>query len=201
MFFPNRAPLPETSRPILDYAKVLGPGDLLPVAARTKIPSTTVNGAVRGFRWNKDFVASIQDVLKWSLDPETGWGLQGRNYIGLDLDINDAALADQIEELARDYLGAAPVRLRDGSPRRLLVYRRARDEPYIKKMRLAWTDRNGAAHAVEVLGYGQFYVVEGVHPSGARYRWRDNESLVEVGPVNLTEIDAAALRRFFNGAA
>lgn len=202
MFFPNRVSPPDVQRTALDYVKVLGPEDMLPVCAGTKIPSTRApNGSVRGFPWNKDFVASIQQVIRWNLDHETGWGLQGRNYIGLDCDVNDPTLADQIEELASDYLGAAPVRLRDGSPRRLLVYRRAKAEPYIKKMRLAWTDRHGGKHAVEALGYGQFYVTEGVHPSGARYRWRHNESLVEVGPENLTEIDAAALRRFFNGAA
>jgi bifunctional DNA primase/polymerase-like protein len=153
------------------------------------------NAMERGFK------ATIEQLKEWSRWPGAGIGLQARNLLALDIDVNDATVADQIETLAQDYLGFAPVRLRNGSPRRLLVYRRAKGQPPIRKMRLTWRDTSGVKHAVEALGAGQYWNAEGIHPSGARYVWRNNESPVEWGADNLTAIDDAVLRRFFNGAA
>jgi hypothetical protein len=212
-----RAPLWDAQHLFRKYALRFGPKDLLVIVPydatlavgskvrpenRGKVPGVRrPDGTWTGMRWSAEFEATIEQVKEWSQWPGAGVGLQARNLLGLDIDVNDATVADQVEALARDYLGFAPVRLRDGSPRRLLVYRRAKDHPPIRKMRLAWRDAAGNRHAAELLAAGQYWNAEGIHPSGARYTWRNNESPVEWGANNLTAIDDAALRRFFNGAA
>jgi hypothetical protein len=133
-----------------------------------------------GGPWSVDLQATVKDAKQWQ-----SWGasvgLQGRTFPGLDIDVEDAALASLITELARDCLGFAPVRSRTGFPRRLLMYRAA--EP-LKKRRLAFTYQ-GEKQAVELLGLGQQYVVEGGHPKGGAYaldeHWHAD---------TLTEIDA-----------
>jgi hypothetical protein len=139
-------------------------------------------------KWSDTLVATVADAKQW-----VSWGasvgLQSRLYLGLDIDVEDAAAADAIEALALDYLGLAPVRFRDGSPRRLLVYKRAGE--VISKRRVAYTDAAGVKHAVELLGKGQQYVVEGPHPKGGVYQWRHDESPCEWTPATLTEVDAA----------
>lgn len=144
-----------------------------------------------GGKWSTEFKAELADVKRWQ-----AWGasvgLQGRDYPGLDIDVDDMALADTIGGLATEYLGFAPTRFRTGSPRRLRIYKGA--EP-IRKHRLAFT-LAGAKHAVELLGTGQQYVVEGPHPKGGEYTW-DEHPCGDAWAGALTEIDGAKIERFF----
>lgn len=57
-------------------------------------------------------------------------------------------------------------------------------------------------HAVELLGDGQQYVVEGIHPkTGKPYYWRENESPAGLGAENLTPVSAEELDAFFESLA
>jgi len=156
-----------------------------------------------GGRWAEERVTTIADAKKYIL-----WGasvgLQSRTFLGLDIDVEDEAMALACEELALEHFGFAPVRSRAGSPRRLLVFKRPKYHDPIRKVRVAWNDavRTDAAgapvkHAVELLGHGQQYVVEGPHPKGGAYEWRHGESPCEFGTDGLTEIDADVVEKFF----
>ncbi len=150
-----------------------------------------------GGKWADDRHTSIADAKKYIL-----WGasvgLQGRNFPGLDIDVENEAAATVIESLALDHLGMAPVRSRDGSPRRLMTYAKAAAHDTIRKTRVAWMDALGVKHAVELLAFGQQYVVEGPHPKGGAYSWRGDESPCDVGPAELTEITSDAIEGFFS---
>jgi Family of unknown function (DUF5906) len=159
------------------------------------------SGLWSGFtgKWSTEFSAELADLKHW-----TRWGasvgLQTRNYPALDIDVNVDAVAAAVERLALDYLGIGPVRFRTGSPRRLILYRRAGGEP-IRKHRLAWTDEAGRKHAVEILGIGQQCVVEGPYSKGGIYEWREGEGPCECGQDNLTEITLERVDQFFSALA
>lgn len=125
-----------------------------------------------------------------------GIGIQGRNFPGLDIDVGDELLAAQIEEFILRSCGPAPVRLREGSPRRLLMYAGAG----LRKVRTAFLSpqmqTDGKPWAVELLATGQYYNVEGTHPSGAPYHWR-GEHPTTLGPFGLTELDEDKIRECF----
>lgn len=149
-----------------------------------------------GGKWADDRTTTIADAKKYML-----WGasvgLQGRNFPGLDIDVENEDVAAAIESLALDHFGMAPVRVRDGSPRRLMVYRRAADHDTIRKTRLAWVDALGVKHAAELLAFGQQYLVEGPHPKGGAYLWRHDESPCDCGPAELAEITSDTIDGFF----
>ena len=84
----------------------------------------------------------------------------------VDVDIDDPQIVEQINELARDLLGAAPTRWRCDSARVLLVYAAAEGQPRKRAV-------SGKLGKVEVLGHGQQFVANGVHPDGQPYEWRD----------------------------
>jgi hypothetical protein len=121
-----------------------------------------------------------------------GVGLRTDVFNAGDVDVEDVELANTIEELMIEHLGPAPVRYRDGSARRLLLYR-TRDA--LQKRRVAWRSPSGAIEAVEWLGTGNQCVVEGMHKSGEPYKWRDPHPY-DLGPAGLTEVTRAQLDVF-----
>jgi hypothetical protein len=131
---------------------------------------------------------------KW---PTQNVGLRAGKFPGLDIDVATEEARDLVEVLSTLHLGKAPARVRGNAPRALLVFRLDGGES-IRKMRLAFKDKAGVAHAVEMLGLGQQYVVAGQHPSGTMYEWRDGSDLTQWGASGLTKITAAAARTFFS---
>jgi hypothetical protein len=126
--------------------------------------------------------------------PTSNVGLRAASFPGIDIDVESEEAAALVEKAAVVNLGFAPVRVRGNSPRRLLVYKAVGDEP-IRKMRLLF-ELGGKQHAVDVLGWGQQYIVGGVHPSGATYTWREGHVLSEWGVDGLQAVTAADLRAF-----
>ncbi len=110
----------------------------------------------------------------------------------LDLDIDDAAVADAVRTLAEQHLGNTLARVRDNSPRCLLLYRAAEGEPHKRAM-------TGKGGKIEVLGTGQQFVAFGTHPSGASLEWEPigpdavtRERLPAITGARLTDFLAAA---------
>lgn len=168
---------------------------------RGKVPGEKRHGGWVGKANFTDSVATADDHRRWQAWG-AGVGMLGRNFPALDIDIDDADLADIVHELAFSVLGAAPVRFGNGS-RRILVFRGAN----FTKRRITFRDCNAppvppgekaTLQAVEFLAKGQQYVVEGIHPKTMKpYYWVDGRSPVEVRPEGLTEITADGLDRFF----
>jgi hypothetical protein len=173
--------------------------DTIAKPLRGKCPGyRNANGKWWGFKGQKlvdIFLTEEQAITAY----KTGAciGIQGRKFPGLDIDVGDESLADEIERHAFATLGPAPVRRREGSSRRLLMYsgsglhrlRHAFRHPSMKPEDKDW--------AVEFLATGQYYNVEGTHPSGARYFWRGDHPTTLV-PFGLSEIDEDAVKACFS---
>lgn len=138
------------------------------------------------------------------------WGtenvvLRGGNFIGVDIDTDSASLAENFRRLAEEHLGAAPVRGRPGSCHCLLVYRHATDTAPILKQTIAWRMPGEAPcdkpqHKLEILGDGGNMMIEGVHPSGHRYEYRDDKDLIAWGGDKLNNVNVQRVSEFIDQA-
>lgn len=108
----------------------------------------------------------------------------------IDVDVDDgkpdaARIADYIRTAATLCFGETLVRVRADSPRLLLVYRASAWEP--KKVSVF-----GPLGTVEILGKGQQFVADGLHPAGLPYQWEGTRS---PATVRLEDIPAASEER------
>lgn len=195
-----------------DYASAGFTDDLLPIIppdaflqpassqlapSRGKVPGRKLPNGWGGFRNWTAYAATPPDMPIWQ-SWGAGIGMQGRNFPALDIDIDDGPLADAVHREAVEILGLAPVRFGNGT-RRILVY----VGQGVRKRRLAFRPVGAAAdapaQAVEFLGTGQQYVVEGTHPkTGKPYYWQDGRSPAVIGTDGLTPINVDQLDAFYD---
>jgi len=144
-----------------------------------------------GFAKFTQHVATEADIAKWNRWPGAGVGLLARNHPAIDIDVTDPALADAIQDLAFMWFGPAPVRT-GNAPKRLLLYRGAP----MKKRRIVFE----SGDAVEILGEGQHFVIDGIHPkTGQPYVWDLDPTQEELFEITEAQVDlfmevCAALR-------
>jgi hypothetical protein len=160
---------------------VLGLGaDLLPVVCEPGLPVSPSSalvtygkvpsrfdreGRVVGFpKWTQ-YQATDRDLETWRQDPRLGICLQTRRVRAIDVDVEDAEAAHRIAETITEAVGVLPCRTRANSHKFLLVFEMEGD--YAKQI------LQTPAGAIEFLAGGQQCLVEGTHPSGARYQWSD----------------------------
>jgi putative DNA primase/helicase len=93
-------------------------------------------------------------------------GILGDGLRAVDIDVDDPGRAEDLKRLARTMLGAAPIRYRENSTRTTWLYRAAEGEPCKRSVSNKATDEK-----VEVLGRGQQFMTDGIHPSGMPVRW------------------------------
>jgi hypothetical protein len=158
-----------------------------------KVPGEYLgDGLWRGFGRFTQHIATDADIAKWDSWPGVGVGLLARNHPAVDIDVTDPDLADKIHKLAVEMLRLAPCRT-GNAPKRLLMYR---GTP-MRKRRLQYE----TGGAVEILGNGQQYVVDGTHPkTEKRYVWDiDPISFAEIGL--LVEITEAQIEAFLDACA
>jgi len=100
-----------------------------------------------------------------------------------------------LEAITREHLGDTPVvRCRHGSARRVLVYRHEDHTPPITKQPWKFADTAGQEHLYELLGSGQFAVIEGPHAKSRQMNyWLDGglvDHLGHIPLVNFTQVKA-----------
>jgi len=142
----------------------------------------------------------IEDIENWnSRYPRAkNTGVVCGHVVGVDIDIADAALVERIKAAAFKMLGKdAPVRVgRD--PRSLIVYRT--DTPFKKKKSSEFVLPSGEKAEVEVLGDGQQFVADGIHPKTLKpYVWGD-QSLEDVPFSNLPIVTEEQIAQFLSVA-
>jgi AAA domain len=183
-----------------DLISVIPPGAELAAGSRMQTSSLgkapgrrLVSGLWAGYAW-RSYDATEADIAQWMKDGAS-FGLRADRFPGLDIDVMDEQLANEIEQLAREELGGPPIRF-GRAPKRLLMYRA---EAPINRMRL-WLERDGVSHLVELLGAGQQYLVFGTHPVTQRpYIWVAPDPFPV--PAELYSIDRAQVEALFSRIA
>lgn len=110
-----------------------------------------------------------------------------------DIDIDDAETAEAVVALAFKLLGGAPVRFRENSPRRLLLYRVVQGEPPKRVI-------SGPKGKIEILGRGQQFVAFGMHESGVEYHWNP-PNFIEFHRDSLNPVTEPQIEEFLREAA
>jgi hypothetical protein len=188
--------------PILPPEATLIAGSKVAHDHRGKIPGEyheTVNKWTGFPDWTTRTFATT-DIQRWDIWPDANIGLRAALFPAVDIDCSEASFVDAMLALVFEVFGETSVRGRENSARVLLPYRlRVRDEPP-PKMRVVLHRSDLDPEAIEFLGRGQQYVIEGVHPTGARYAWRGMSPAL-LGSEELPEVTADQWRTFANAFA
>ncbi len=103
----------------------------------------------------------------------------------VDIDIYDPVVSKDILRGGLNTLGDSPIRT-GMQPKAMLFYRA---EAGHKKIQRKWTDSSGKIHGVEILGHGQQFIAEGIHPDTKQpYSW-DRGNLHDVPAIELIEVE------------
>jgi len=190
--------------PIIPRNAKLRQGTSLELEDRGKTPGKVyASGEWVGFADWAEYEADAGNVTYWdTLNAKYGCGvgLQGRQFPAADIDVWDPQVAALMVELAERHLGSTLERTGQ-PPKGLLIYRLAPGAEPVKKRRVAFTlPGDDRVHAVEVLGKGQHYVVEGIHPKTRKpYTWTGSPA--SIGAANLTPITAAQVDQYVEAVA
>jgi hypothetical protein len=183
--------------PIMPPDAPLGSGGSYLAAKRGKIPGAykAAENVWTGLGEWTTRTFDDADAARWESWPSVSVGLQARRYPCGDIDVGVEEVAQFMEGVLFEGLGATIVRGRANSARRLLPYRLADGEPAFPKWRVAFTlaETGDTKHAIELLGSGQQYLIEGMHPSNVSYEWRDGWSLDRVTSDQLPTVTFAQL--------
>jgi hypothetical protein len=152
--------------------------------------------------WQQKFNTNGDEIRLW---PKTyhlahNTGVLAKFTPGLDIDITDEDAAYAVEVLAREHFEEhGDIHMRYGNPPKRLIPLRT-DEPFTKLSRV-FVAPNGAEQKIEVLGDGQQYVVDGIHPNTHKpYGWFGGD-LKTIKREDLPYVRREDMERFLNAAA
>lgn len=136
-------------------------------------------------------IATPDTIRQW---PAGNTGILTGAVVGVDVDVLDPVLAQQVVEAAERILGPGPLRRVGKAPKVLLAYRAAEPGPKLETPELRLPD--GQKAQVEIMGDGQQVVAFGTHPETlAPYTW-SGLSPVDVPLADLPSVPRAALVAF-----
>ncbi|MBF0423149.1 MAG: PriCT-2 domain-containing protein [Magnetococcales bacterium] len=136
----------------------------LPIVPGEKFPGRFERGNWLPYKgWTKHAAraTTAHELSIWKQWPDAGIGIPCGLVAGVDIDIaDDIDLAQRLQFLAFELLGATPAVRIGNAPKRMLVYRT--DAPF----------KGIKAHPLEVLCQGQQFVAYAIHPgTGRPYEW------------------------------
>ena len=119
-------------------------------------------------------------------------GILTGTIAGIDVDVLAPWLADAVVHRIEHMLGPTPLTRTGRPPKMLLVYRLERPLPKLSTPEMFLPDASKVQ--VEILGEGQQFVCDGLHPdTGQPYRWTDG-SPADVAITDLPVVDETMLR-------
>lgn len=167
--------IPETELlPVIPHDAKLSPRSKVTPENRGKVPGRYLqDGTWAGL---SDWQNETPRAANW---PTSNVGLRSSLFPAVDIDVRSQAARELVESHLVWTLGlSGPTRVREGSPRCLMVFRQKPGLEPVRKLRLGFKlkgDRD--THVVEILGHGQQYLIAGTHPSGTAYEWMPGEDL------------------------
>jgi len=123
-----------------------------------------------------------------------GWGTYGiglkcRRSPGVDMDIVDLGVLDEVKEIVTRIAGMSPLRRVGFAPKELWVYRMPEGETWPKVDTGEWFDQQGRKAKCEILADGQQFVAAHIHPDTNKpYRWIGEGSPASVPLNDLPEL-------------
>jgi hypothetical protein len=140
--------------------------------------------------------------LKRAAQAAANLGILTRDNPVADVDCPNPRVADAVEAATAAVLGLAgsalPVRWRDDSPKRAIMFALKSGAAPFKKMSVSAIDANGQKQTLEILADGQQSVWAGVHPDGALLKIRGPHP---ADGENRPEIDEHLARRILDASA
>src|SRR5271166_4669482 len=115
-----------------------------------------------------------------ALAPYAGWyhdqpcetvGTLAKFLLGSDSDFDNPVVRDIVIDEYVKRFGQAPIRTRPNSFKILIPLRLAKGSQAVTKIRRVFADPWGTIGALEILGRGEQWVMEGMHPSGVQFEW------------------------------
>lgn len=132
--------------------------------------------------------ATELEIEHWSAWPDAGVCIACGPVVGVDIDIEDHALALKVREVATRVLGDTPLIRYGRRPRMMMVYRAERP---MREKRLG---------PLVVLGLGRQFVGFGIHPvSGQPYEWEDGTP-AEITVDELPGVSEGMVQNFLDEA-
>ncbi len=131
-----------------------------------------------GKRW-QTYDGTEEGVLDWIKSDKGGYGvgIKTKHTPAVDIDVLDAKVVAEIEEMVSNILGKGMARV-GLPPKTMLVYQT--DEPFPKVDTGFWVDDKGRKVKVEILGDGQQFVAAHIHPdTGKPYQWLNGHSVLK----------------------
>lgn len=121
-------------------------------------------GYVSGISKWTEKIATLDEVQRWSKEPDYGICIQTRLIRALDIDVDDQSKVDVITDFISDWLVLnMPTRFRNNSGKCLLAF--------MLGGRFGKRVLKVDGGMIEFLANGQQFIAAGTHPSGARYEW------------------------------
>ena len=160
-----------------------------------------VNGKVPPIKGWSDIYATNTIIDRWAIEyaDATNTGIITRTAPAVDIDVLDGTVADELQKLAEQMIGAGAVRT-GRAPKRALLFRT--DASFDKIVTPVFVSPDGRTHKVEILGWGQQIVVHGIHPeTHAPYTWRDTEPGPDLKVSALPLLTAEKANAFIAAAA
>jgi hypothetical protein len=128
----------------------------------------------------------------------TNTGIMCGDIVGVDIDVPIVELASAVKALAFKLLGSTSLERIGHAPKLLLVFRTVK--PFKKMSTAALKMPDGTAVKCEVLGRGQQFVADGIHPkTRAPFEW-PGDSPLTVPYVALPETTEEDCRKFITEA-
>lgn len=114
-------------------------------------------------KWT-DNIATREDIIRWSEEPDYGICIITRTVRALDVDVEDPQSAELIRSFLHKLGWNLPERTRDNSGKFLMIVPLS--------VNLSKRVMPVADGIIEFLATGQQFVACGTHPSGSRYEWK-----------------------------
>ncbi len=140
-------------------------------------------------------LSQLHNAVLLHTDRLGGLGIAGGfcGAFGVDVDIDDEALAHQVHGLAARVLGVGGLVRYGRRPRRMLVFRTEGGIALPSKS-VAF----GSGHKVELIGAGKQFVAFGVHPKTlAPYEWEGDRGPHNVAVAEIPAVDPSMVDEFF----
>jgi hypothetical protein len=193
-FVPYLLPIIPHGAPLSPKTKQLTPEKI------GKIPGRRLPDGWVGFpNWQTHHAsdAVLTPYARWYADqPCETIGINSTFFLGADSDFDNPVVRDIVIDEYVKRFGLAPIRTRPNSFKILIPLRLVPRSQPVTKIRRAYEDAWGTKGALEVLGRGEQWVMEGMHPSGVQFEWMFGERPIDVGWDKIPEANYDQVHEF-----